>query len=387
MSDLICCRPKSLPAHLHVEAARQAIEVNPVNAPAPRALALLSPEHLALVTSKWWGANGVKLTVGFLDNPPADLRGRLLGHMNAWAKSAQVEFRDTGGRDGQVRIARNQGDGYWSYLGTDILQIPANEPTMNLDSFAMDTPDSEFYRVVRHEVGHTLGWPHEHLRAELVARIDPAKAKAYFLRMDGWDAQTVEQQVLTPLDPGDLTATAGADVLSIMCYQLPGEIMVDGHPLPGGDDIDTMDYDFAAKIYPRQDGPPLPPQPIPSGPSMAQVLAAVDGAFAAAEKQARHGLIGAWLVKVLQQLNVEVDTAIRMQWASPAAEHPLHSTKGMPGWIVGMVAALIQDGPAAISLIESIIAHWGQQSAERFDFEKAKERSQAGPRRTDGKIV
>jgi hypothetical protein len=28
---------------------------------------------------------------------------------------------------------------------------------MNLDSFTTSTPDSEFYRVVRHETGHTLG--------------------------------------------------------------------------------------------------------------------------------------------------------------------------------------------------------------------------------------
>ena len=66
----------------------------------------------------------------------------------------------------QVRIARTREDGYWSYLGTDILSIDASQQTMNLDSFSMNTPDSEFYRVVRHETGHTLGFPHEHTQPD-----------------------------------------------------------------------------------------------------------------------------------------------------------------------------------------------------------------------------
>ncbi len=36
----------------------------------------------------------------------------------------------------------------------------------------MQTPESEYHRVVRHETGHTLGFPHEHMRKELVEKID-----------------------------------------------------------------------------------------------------------------------------------------------------------------------------------------------------------------------
>jgi hypothetical protein len=71
---------------------------------------------------------------------------------------------------------------------------------MNLQDFSMNTPESEYHRVVRHETGHTLGFPHEHLRKELVARIDPHKVYAYFLATQGWDRATVDAQVLTPLD-------------------------------------------------------------------------------------------------------------------------------------------------------------------------------------------
>jgi len=141
--------------------------------------------------------------------------------------------------------------GYWSYLGTDILSIPANKPTMNLESFTMNTPESEFHRVVRHETGHALGFPHEHMRRELVKRIDTAKAIKYFRATQGWTPDEVRQQVLTPIEESSLLGTAHADPRSIMCYQIPGTITKDGKPITGGKDIDKKDYAFAASVYPK----------------------------------------------------------------------------------------------------------------------------------------
>src|SRR5262249_30209520 len=141
--------------------------------------------------------------------------------------------------------------GYWSYLGTDILSIERDEPTMNLEAFTMRTPDSEFYRVVRHETGHTLGCPHEHMRRALVARIDPAKAYAYFRDTQGWSQTETRQQVLTPLAESSLLGTEDADPKSIMCYQIPGAITKDRRPILGGRDIDRWDYAFMARIYPK----------------------------------------------------------------------------------------------------------------------------------------
>src|SRR4029079_16966593 len=193
----------------------------------------VATDSFVLMRRVYGEKNGVRLTVGFLDSPPADLRNRILSHMNAWNKTANVRFIETA-TDPQVRIARNPGDGYWSYVGIDILSIPDSEPTMNLESFTMSTPDSELYRVVRHETGHTLGFPHEHMRRELVARIDPDKAISYFGATQGWSPAEVSQQVLTPLEDASLLGTLHADPHSIMCYQLPGTITKDGQPIVGG---------------------------------------------------------------------------------------------------------------------------------------------------------
>jgi hypothetical protein len=250
------CRVAQLPPSAWIKAAREAILSNPLNAPArPPALASmapLSPLHMAALTDKKWPTSGVRLTVQFLDGPDAETRRKILAAANSWGtdpRGANVQFVETQGQ-GQVRVARTPRQGYYSYLGQDILHVPASECTMNLDSFTARTPDSEYNRVVKHEFGHTLSFPHEHTRKEIVGRIDPRKAEAYFLEYDGWDAQTVREQVLTALSDADLTALP-ADVLSIMCYNLPPEITVDGKPIPGGMDIDDEDFSLAVKLYPK----------------------------------------------------------------------------------------------------------------------------------------
>lgn len=263
MSDLewpspentLVCVPKSLPARLLLKAADVAMRVNPVNAPAVAPVAAMrdglhvsDPLRIAVATQKYWGPKARRFTVSFMETTPSDLRARIISHLNAWTKTTGLSFVATSGV-GDVRISRGPG-GYYSYLGTDITLIPKNRQTMNLQSFTMSTPDSEYHRVIRHEAGHTLGFPHEHMRKALVARIDPAKAYTWFLQTYGWDKATVDAQVLTPLDEKTLMGTP-ADQTSIMCYQLPGLITKDGSPITGGTDINATDYAFAGKIYPR----------------------------------------------------------------------------------------------------------------------------------------
>jgi hypothetical protein len=256
------CTIRHLPRKLLVEAARRAVRINPVNAPASgpvgRAARGMAATRLSIAveTAKYWGPQPRTLSVSFLENTPADLRRRIVQHMNAWSDRCGIRFAETSGT-GHVRITRGPG-GYWSYLGTDITLIRQNEPTLGLTGFTMTTSEEEFRRVVRHEAGHTLGFPHEHMRRELVARIDPARAYAYFWRTERWDRKEVDQQVLTPLDDRSIMGTP-PDEDSIMCYQLPGEVTRDRRPIRGGADINESDFRFAARIYPRPGRAPAAP--------------------------------------------------------------------------------------------------------------------------------
>ena len=251
MTEVITCRPPRIPDDKLEAAARHAIAINPLNRPA-------GPDRLAVATTKYWGLDGVKLTVGFLDTTPGELRTKILSHMNAWNQTANVEFTETAhANDADIRINRetlpdDDWNGYWSFLGTDIQVYagPVNQ-NMNLEGFSLNTEEEEFYRVVRHEAGHALGFPHEHMRQELVAKIDREKAIDYYHRMTGWDEETIIAQVLTPLDPNSLNATPIADPNSIMAYQVPAAITVDGVAIPGGNDISQADFNFIAQIYPK----------------------------------------------------------------------------------------------------------------------------------------
>lgn len=264
---MLICEPRTLPTHLRVAAAAEAIKENPANRPADAALGLLHvngnaneprPELLAVLTSKYWGAGGVDLSVGFMERVPADLAERILSHMNAWSAYGNCRFRliaDVGQADVRITLA---GGGYWSYLGTDIRVIPRGQPTMSLQAFSMNTPESEYRRVVRHETGHTLGFPHEHLRKAIIDRLDARKVIRWGARVLGWDERTVREQILTPLEDSELLGTPGADENSIMCYQLPGEVTKDGAPVLGGMDLDSEDKAFVGKLYPLPGGPVNP---------------------------------------------------------------------------------------------------------------------------------
>lgn len=254
-------------------AVQRAIAINPANAMPVRTVARTpvgrrgGPFRLALLIENRWPRAGVDLSVQFLDNAPKELRKRILAHMNAWTKTANIRFRETNGV-GLVRIARldepEDMAGYWSYVGTQILGIDDDQPTLNLDGFTMRTSEAEFRRVVRHEAGHTLGFEHEHMRSDLVKRIDKRKAIAFYDRDQGWDAKETKEQVLTPLADASIMGTTESDPTSIMCYQIPAEITKDRKAIPGGEDINANDFAFAAKVYPKTGVPPKPPRtPLP----------------------------------------------------------------------------------------------------------------------------
>ena len=260
---LIVCRSKTLNPSQAVTALRRSVEVNPANASEQRTVVRTpigrrgGAKRLAVVIGRKWPKSGIELSVQFLDNPSRDLRKRVLLHMNAWSKAANVRFTETSGV-GQVRISRLNAPedmaGYWSYVGTEILGIEEDQPTFNLEGFTMRTSESEFKRVVRHEAGHTLGFDHEHMRADLVSRIDRNKAIAYYDREEGWTTEETIEQVLTPLSKRSIMGTLESDPHSIMCYQIPGEITKDGKTIPGGLDINAKDYKFAGTIYPVNAG-------------------------------------------------------------------------------------------------------------------------------------
>jgi hypothetical protein len=121
-----------------------------------------------------------------------------------------------------------------------------------MDVYDMTVPGADSFIANGVVVHNSLGAPHEHMRKELVERLDINKTIQWFRQYQGWDQQTVQEQVLTPLDDRSLMSTP-ADQDSSMCYQLPGSITKDGKPINGGIDINQSDQAFMNKLYPRSD--------------------------------------------------------------------------------------------------------------------------------------
>jgi hypothetical protein len=293
----IGCTIKQLPEHLLVPAMETAIAINPNNRVSParvmqafrqvlEAIApaltnflpedaereIAKPERLAVLTRKLWSPKGVKLTVGFpFDSTPIEVQKKIVQYANRWRTvgKGNVEFV-LSNTDPQIRVNRDPQGGYYSFLGVDILSIPKNQATMNLASFTLATPESEWLRVVTHEFGHSLALPHEHARSEIIALLDPEAVIREFMRTQGWTRQEIMQQILTPLSEASIRGTPHADTDSIMTYWFSGTCTKSGKPILGGKDIDALDATFFSEIYPLEVKPPVeppvnpPPKPNPN---------------------------------------------------------------------------------------------------------------------------
>ena len=128
----------------------------------------VSPERARLVRDigrKW--VSGTKLRYYFFTSGPyagASPQKEIVRRgFELWKElGIGISFQEiTDITEAEIRIGFLQGDGAWSYIGRDIIDIPGQgERTMN---FGWDlTKDPRGVDVPVHEIGHTLGFPHEH---------------------------------------------------------------------------------------------------------------------------------------------------------------------------------------------------------------------------------
>ena len=119
-------------------------------------------DKAALLNKARWNT-GDEIRVSFMEGDP-ELRERVKAVAEQWTAPdlANLAFQFVDQGDAEIRIAFLEGDGSWSFLGTECRDIPANEATMNYGWLTTDSPDDELQRVVLHEFGHALGLIHEH---------------------------------------------------------------------------------------------------------------------------------------------------------------------------------------------------------------------------------
>lgn len=220
----------------------------------------VSPDRERLIRyidRKW--VNGTKLRYYFFPTAPwsgpAAERSLVRDGFQAWEDvDIGIAFEEvTDINDAEVRIGFLQGDGAWSYVGRDVIDIPGqHERTMNF-GWRIGT-DPRGADVAVHEIGHTLGFPHEHQNPFSGIVWDEEAVYAFFGGPpNNWTRQKTYHNVLRKL-PATTVEGSDWDPDSIMHYGFPSGLILQPPEYQGGitpaPSLSDEDIDEVKRFYP-----------------------------------------------------------------------------------------------------------------------------------------
>lgn len=204
----------------------------------------------SFLRSKLWEI-GETIRVRFIGGSFA-LRKRVETAAREWLNFANLNFAFVDDGQAEIRVAFIEGDGSWSYVGTDCRAIDADEPTMNFGWIDDSSSDEEVRSVVQHEFGHAIGLTHEHQNWRERIHWD---REAVITDLSGppnnWDIETIEHNMFKAYDE-DETISSRVDPKSIMMYPIPARWTQDGYFSAGfNSSLSQVDKDMAREVYPR----------------------------------------------------------------------------------------------------------------------------------------
>lgn len=216
---------------------------------------------IRVIASKW--VNGTVLHYYFVDGPQ-DQRQVVREAFVTWKElGLGLVFTEVqAASEAEIRIGFDHTDGSWSYVGRDVLNIPVNSRTMN---FGWDLTSPYGRTTALHEIGHTLGMPHEHQNPFAGIAWNEDAVYAYFTGApNNWSREQTFHNVLRQLSTTEVEGSSW-DPDSVMEYWFPAGLITapaqygTGLFPPGG--LSATDREWAATFYPDTDDelPPLRP--------------------------------------------------------------------------------------------------------------------------------
>ena len=153
--------------------------------------------------------------------------------------------------DAEIRIAFERNAGHWSYVGRDVLGIAQSDRTMNLDK-----DDAWPVDTAIHEIGHTLGFPHEHQNPNAgIVWNEEAVYADLAGPPNNWSRQKTHHNIIRKLDPSGVRGSAW-DKDSIMHYPFKAGLIdrpvrYRTQPLQPAPGLSPIDRREVKSFYPR----------------------------------------------------------------------------------------------------------------------------------------
>jgi hypothetical protein len=207
---------------------------------------------------KW--LNGTQLRYWFFAKPKAWAgseagRNVVREAFKLWkALGIGLDFAEVTAREqADVRIAFLDGDGSWSYIGTDILSQRDDPRTMNLGWSLTDDP-AQGLDTALHEIGHTLGFPHEHQNPfSGIVWNEAAVYQSLAAAPNNWSKAVTKQNIIDKLQ-ADKVQGSSWDPDSVMHYPFEAGLIVQPkkyakglHPKGG---LSARDRKWVRSFYP-----------------------------------------------------------------------------------------------------------------------------------------
>jgi len=196
---------------------------------------------------KQW-VNGSTLSIRFMDGTP-EQHDMVLQYAPIWTEHANLHFEFADDPRAKIRVTFDPGDGAWSYVGIDNLNIPLHAATLNLGWLDKG--------VILHEFGHMIGLSHEHQSPHGgIIWNEDAVIRDLSGPPNFWDETTIQHNVLEKYTADQIYGT-DFDPDSIMLYAFPNSWTQNMGATHENQALSNSDKSFiqSEKMYPGRAAP------------------------------------------------------------------------------------------------------------------------------------